>query len=144
MSVFGVILICIFPYLDWITPNTDIFYALQSLDLQILGKNRLKYLTNLLIGYLNINSLRNKITDVREVFAKLSLDYFVISETKFDESFPSSQFNISNYEIKNWRDRDKNGSGLIEFVRKGFITKRLKYETRDTNLWNHLLWVYSI
>ena len=60
------------------------FYALQSLDLQILGKNRLKYLTNLLIGYLNINSLRSKITDVREVIGKLSLDYFVISETKFD------------------------------------------------------------
>ena len=99
----------------------------QSSDLQILSKNRLKYPTNPLIGYLNINSLRNKIIDVREVIGKLSLDYFVISETKLDESFPSAQFNISNYEIRNRRDRDKNGGGLIEFVRKGFITKRLKY-----------------
>ena len=103
----------------------------QSSDLQILSKNRLKYPTNPLIGYLNINSLRNKIIDVREVIGKLSLDYFVISETKLDESFPSAQFNISNYEIRNRRDRDKNGGGLIEFVRKGFITKRLKdYETQ--------------
>ena len=99
----------------------------QSLDLQILSKNRVKYPTNPLIGYLNINSLRNKIIDVREVIGKVSLDYFVISETKLDESFPSAQFNISNYEIRNRRDRDKNGGGLIEFVRKGFITKRLKY-----------------
>ena len=61
----------------------------------------------------------------------MSLDYLVISETKLDESLPSAQFNISNYEIRNRRDRDKNGGGLIEFVRKGFITKRLKdYETQ--------------
>ena len=98
----------------------------QSLDLQILNKNRLNYPANPLICYLNINSLRNKIIDVREVIGKLSLDYFVISETKLDESFPSAQFKISNYEIRNRRDRDKNGDRLIEFVRKGFITKRLK------------------
>ena len=96
-----------------------------------MSKNRLKYPTNPLIGYLNINSLRNKIIDVREVIRKLSLDYFVISETKLDGSFPSAQFNTSNYKIRNRRDRDKNGGGLIEFVRKGFITKRLKdYETQ--------------
>ena len=36
-----------------------------------------------------------------------------------------------NYEIRNRRDRDKNGGGLIEFVRKGFIAKRLKdYNTQ--------------
>ena len=51
----------------------------QSLDLQILSKNRVKYPTNPLIGYLNINSLRNKIIDVREVIGKMSLDYLVIS-----------------------------------------------------------------
>ena len=85
---------------------------------------------NPLIGYLNINSLRNKIIDVREAIGKLSLDYFVISETRLDESFLPAQFNISNYETRNRRDRDKNGGGLIEFVRKVFITKRLKdYET---------------
>ena len=96
-----------------------------------MSKNRVKYPTNPLIVYLNINSLRNKIIDVREVIGKVSLDYLVISETKLDESFPSVQFNISNYEIRNRRDRDKNGGGLIEFVRKGFITKRLKdYETQ--------------
>ena len=61
-----------------------------------------------------------------KLIGKLSLDYFVISEIKLDEGFPSAQFNISNYEIINGRDRDKNGGGLKEFVRKGFITKRLK------------------
>ena len=77
------------------------FFRMQSLNLQILSKNRLKYPTNPLIDYLNINSLRNKIIDVRDVIGKLSLDYFVISETKSDESVPSAQFNISNYDIRN-------------------------------------------
>ena len=57
------------------------------------------------------------------MFRKLQLDYFVQSETKLDHSFPSAQFYIENFEIRNRRDRDDNGGGLIEFVRKGFITK---------------------
>ena len=59
----------------------------KRLDLQILSKIRLKYPTNMLNDYLITISLRNKIIDVREVIEKLSLDYFVISETKLEESF---------------------------------------------------------
>ena len=95
-------------------------------------ENRLKYPRNPLIGlYPNINSLRNKIVDAREVFGKFRLDYFVLSESKLDASFPSAQFYIGNLEIRNRSDRDKNGGGLIEIVRKGFITKKIKkYETK--------------
>ena len=94
-------------------------------------ENRLKPPRNPLIGYLNINSLRNKIVDAREVFGKLHLDYFVLSQTKLDNSFPSAQFSIENFEITYRRGRDNNGCGLIEFVRKGIITKKIKeYETK--------------
>ena len=97
----------------------------------MLKKDRLNYSQNRFIGYLNINSIRNKVSDIREISGKLQLDYFVLSETKIDESFPSAQFNIHDYEIRNRRDRDKHGGGFIEFVRKGFITKRMKeYETK--------------
>ena len=93
-------------------------------------ENRLKPLRNPLIGYLNINSLINKIAHAR-VFGKLKLDYFALSETKLDNSFPRAQFYIENFEIRNRRDRDKNGDGLIEFVRKGLITKKIKeYESK--------------
>ena len=48
-----------------------------------------------------------------------------------DESFPSAQFNIDDYEIRNRRAKDKHRGRLIEFVKKGFITKRTKgYETK--------------
>ena len=53
----------------------------------------------------------------------ISLDYFVVSEIKLDSSFPSAQFHINGYEVIARRDRDKNGGGLIEFVRKGFTCK---------------------
>ena len=32
MSVFKVILVRIFPYSDWVTPNTDIFYTVDMFD----------------------------------------------------------------------------------------------------------------
>ena len=101
-------------------------HPIDCTDLQMFKEDRLNYPRNPLIGYLNINSIRNKISDIREVFGKLQLDYFVLSGTKIDESFPSAQFNINDYEIQNRRNRDKNGGGIIEFVRKGFITKRMK------------------
>ena len=41
------------------------------------------------------------------------------------------QFYIENFEKRNRRGRDKDGGGLIEFLRKGVITKKLKeYETK--------------
>ena len=47
-----------------------------------MRKFRLKYSRNPLVGYLNINSLRNRINDVLEMISRLRLDYFVISKTK--------------------------------------------------------------
>ena len=62
-----------------------------------------------------------------------SPDYLVLSETKLDDSFPSAQFNLPNYKIRARRDRDKNGGGLIEFVKKGLICKKLKiFEPRKS------------
>ena len=70
--------------------------------------------------------LRNKIDDLRQIIYVISSDYFLISETKLDDSFPNAQVTISNYEIRVRKDKDKYGSGLIEFVRKGFIWKSLR------------------
>ena len=87
----------------------------QISDFQILRKLRLKYPRN-----------PNKIINVGEFIGRLQLDYFVISETQLDSSFPSAQFHIVDFEIRNRWDRNKSGVGLIEFVKKGILTKRLK------------------
>ena len=85
----------------------------------MLKNLRLKCCQNPLFGFLNINTLRNKIIDLREVIRELSLDYFVLSETKLNDSFPSAQFKIDDYEIRGMKDRNKRGGGLIEYVKKG-------------------------
>ena len=60
----------------------------------------------------------------------LQLYYFVISETKLDDSFPSAQFAIENNEIWGRRDRDGHGAGMTVFVKRGIICKRVKqFET---------------
>ena len=82
-----------------------------------------------------MNSFRNKVNDVQEKIGRLQQDYFALSETELICSFPgfpSARFHIGDYEIRNSRDIDKTGSGLIEFVEKRMITKRL-YDL-ETNL----------
>ena len=60
----------------------------------------------------------------------LQLEYFVISESKLDDSFPSAQFAIESWKIKARRGRNGHGGGLIEFVKRGIICKRFKqFET---------------
>ena len=107
--------------------------GLVSSEFEAIRENRLKYVNNPLIGYLNINSLRNKIVGLKGIILELILDYLVLSETKMDQSFPAAQFYIKGYEVRVRRDRDKHGSGLIEFIKNGFISKSLKeYETKQS------------
>ena len=76
--------------------NTQIYNLISvpqitrsAADLEMLQNDRLKFLHNPLIAYLNINSLRNKLIDLGKILKDLPLDYLVISETKLDE-FPKS------------------------------------------------------
>ena len=94
-------------------------------DLQVLRHERLKHNKNPKIGYLNINSLRNKLTYLRVILKYSSLDYCVFSETKLDESFPNAQFTFDGYEMRARKDRNKFGVGLTEYVQKGLICKRI-------------------
>ena len=72
----------------------------EETGLQQLQEDRLKHHKNPLIGHLDINSLRNKITDLRVIMKTLSLDYLILSEIKVNESFRTSQFNVEGYEIR--------------------------------------------
>ena len=48
------------------------------------------------MAHLNINSIRNKIEGLKFLVAK-NVDILVISETKLDESFPTSQLLIDGF-----------------------------------------------
>ena len=54
-------------------------------------QHRLKTQKNVILGDLNINSLRNKIGGVEELIRN-NIDISLFSETKLDETFPNQQF----------------------------------------------------
>ena len=100
---------------------------MNQTDINDLIKVREAYSKNAILGYLNINSLRNKIINLRDVVAKVLIDILCVDETKLDESFPDSQFLIENYQFPPFRrDRNSKVGGKIVYVRKGLISKKLK------------------
>ena len=78
------------------------------------------------LNYLNINSLRNKIIDLRQVLKHIPLTTSFLVKQNWVIVFPCVQFQISDNEIRARRDQNKYGDDLIEFVKKGLIYKRLK------------------
>ena len=114
-------------YLDDDVRNTKLGISASkpsAADLEMLQNDRLKFLHNPRIAYLNICSLRNKVIDLGEILKDLPLDYLVISETKLDESFPNFQFKLSGYGVrKARRDRHKNGGRLLNLLGKALCAK---------------------
>ena len=80
---------------------------------QQVQQHRLKNPKNVILGQLNVNSLRNKIEAVEELIRN-NVEISLFSETKLDETFPKQQFKISGYEMFR-RDRNKHGGGGIMF-----------------------------
>ena len=71
------------------TSPQDFLYHMQ--------KHRISHPTNLIIGSLNINSVRHKFSTVNHILSNGYLDIFGLSETKIDQSFPDGQFRIESY-----------------------------------------------
>ena len=59
------------------------------------------------------------------ILQDLQLNYFVLSKTKSDKSFPTSQFHLSGFEIRVRKDLNKYSGRLLEYVKKGLLCHRL-------------------
>ena len=98
-----------------------------KLDIDDLIKIRNSCPNNPIIGYLDINTLQNKIISLRGIIAKALLDVFCVDETKLDDSFPNSQFILENFQFLPFRrDRNSKGGGKLIYLKQGIIAKRLK------------------
>ena len=78
----------------------------------------------MIIGQLNINSLRNKFDCLAQQITR-NVDTLTVSETKLDHSFPVGQFLIDGYGPPIRLDRDIHGGGLVFFVREDIPCKLL-------------------
>ena len=79
----------------------------------------------IIIGHLNINSLRYKFEPLVEC-VKGNIDVLLISETKMDDTFPESQFLIEGYSIPYRLHCTSDGGGLLLYIRSDITSKMIK------------------
>ena len=96
-----------------------------SSDIDDIFSLRTKNSNNPIIGFLNINSLRNKITDLRMVMERCLPDILVVEETKLNSDFKTETFLMNDYQRPIRRDRNEFGGGLMQFIRKGVVCNRV-------------------
>ena len=82
-----------------------------------LSNLRVKNMNRLLIGNLNISSIPNKF-DQLKLLVRGKVDSLVITETKLDSTFPTSQFLIKGHSEPYCFNRNRNGVGFLIYVRE--------------------------
>ena len=78
----------------------------------VLRRLRLNHPQQIIIGHLNINSIRNKF-DLMKTMLTRDIDILMITKTKLDDSFPVSQFEIDGFRTPFRLDRNKNGGAIL-------------------------------
>ena len=103
------------------------------MDLDRLNRLSKEHQNNPIIGYLVINSLHNKINDLRKICRNAQTHVLCVDETKLDEWLPDAQFHIEGYQYPAFRkNRNKNSGGKIVYVKEGLIATRiLEYEIKN-------------
>ena len=99
--------------------NSDLINNLSVLDLV-----RLNHASRIFLSHLNIDFLRNKFEMLREIVQD-KLDISLVSETKVDPSFPSSQFLIEGFSSLFKLDRNISGDGIMLYIREEIPSKPL-------------------
>ena len=84
--------------------------------IEYLQNLRIETSGNLLIGHFKINSIRNKV-DMLSYMIGNKIDILMISESKLNDTFPSSQFVIDSFTEPFRLDRTRNGGGILLYVK---------------------------
>ena len=77
-----------------------------------------------LLGYGNVNSIRNKLPNLFQEIRD-NFDIFSIAETKLDSSFPNAQFLNPSYKTSYRLDISNTSGGIMVYVKKGLSSFRL-------------------
>ena len=96
--------------------NEDAFTSLKNV--RLANKN------GLIIGYLNINSIRNKFLSLKTLISD-NIDILIIAETKLDSTFTTAQFLIEGFQKPIRFDRNAHGGGLMIYIRDRVPAKAL-------------------
>ena len=83
---------------------------------------RTQNLNNVIRGNLNINSLAFKFDELRLLMTRI-FDILIITDTKLDDTFPLSQFHIDGFSTPYILDSNRNGVGIMIYVREDIPSK---------------------
>ena len=78
----------------------------------------------LILGHLDINSVRNKFEALTYIIDN-NIDFLLISETKWDHSFRTDQFQMKGLSDPYRYDRNGKGRGLLLYIREVAQSKSL-------------------
>ena len=92
---------------------------------KILIKIRISNVNRLIIGQLNINSIRNK-SEALQTIVSDNLNILVITESKLDSSCPAGRFCMEGFPPPFRLDRNVNGDGVLIYVREDTTCRELK------------------
>ena len=92
-------------------------------------------MNRLTIGHLNINSLRNKFDNLK-LLVKNSLDVFMISKTKLDETFPEGQFLRDGFTPPYMMDKNSNGGGIALYIKEDILSRQILFKNDDKGIEN--------
>ena len=89
-----------------------------------LKELRIENPLNLIFSYLNINSTRNKFSNLQQVICD-RVDILTIAETKIDSSFPTAQFRLANYHTPYRLDISNKSGGILVYIKSNIPTRQL-------------------
>ena len=78
----------------------------------------------IIIGHLNISSIKNKLDRMKPMLLD-DIDILMVTETKLDDFFPASHFNVEGFSTPFRLDGNKNGRGIILYIRSYTIASKL-------------------
>ena len=95
------------------------------MNLLLTIKNlRLNNVNRVIIGNLNINSVRNKFDQLQEIILKY-IGVLIITETKLDDTFPNAHFLVPEFSKPFDLDRNRKEDGITIYVREDIPSKLL-------------------
>ena len=97
---------------------------------------RINSINRIIIGQISINLIRTKLDDlVKRVRGNKNI---LISETKLDANYPTSQFLINGYTSPYRLDRNGKGGGTLVCVREGIRSKLMTPNLPNTGFFLEL------
>ena len=92
-----------------------------------LHQVRINNPSRIIFGQININSIRNKFAQLIYIVSN-EIDILMVSETKLDDTFPTSQFLMQGYSTPFRKDRTSKCGGILLYVREDIPCKIIETE----------------